>query len=164
MNNKNVLPGPIPFAWFTLLKTPETIILLLILLFFFAVASGQSGKITAEPALKVVRYGKEISLEKNNEIKITDLNIYYEKAGAYLAWNTKSPMDGGVYVIMQSQDGINYTYCYLIPSSRETGSHKYKLGSGNARCFYQVLHISNDNRYVLSDRKYPASYYASSAF
>lgn len=136
-------------------KSPETWFLLLALLCSFGagIAHGQE-------RMEAMRYGKEVILQKDPSTKISRVNIYYENNAMYLAWDRKDVTDTGVYVIMQSDDGVSFTYYAFIPCLKESEYFSYRLNMKNKRSFYQVLYISNHNTYTLSERAYPAIYYA----
>ena len=136
--------------------THATIVILimgLLLLFALSTMAQTSG------TMKAIRYGKEVTLTKDVAASIADVSAYYENGDVHLIWRAKNISESGVCVVMASDDGINYAYSYFIPTSKETKGFQYKIDSENKKAFYRVLFISNDNKYVLSERKYFSIYY-----
>ena len=102
---------------------------------------------------KATRYGKEVVLTKDKLVSIIEFISVTEGNTVLLKWETKNIPEKGVYAVMRSEDGINYSYVSLHLAVKGENSFVVQHDSGNKRSYYRVLYISEQNTFCLSERK-----------
>lgn len=103
--------------------------------------------------LTVTRYGKEVTLTKDRWMTIPEFTVVEDSSALRLKWKTKNIYGKGVYAVMHSEDGINYSYMFLLLAVKRENSLVIQNDCGNNPSFYRVLYISDRNTFCLSEEK-----------
>lgn len=119
-------------------------------LFLFAALSAVA---QTPETLTVTRYGKEVTLTKDRWMTIPEFTVVEDSSAVCLKWKTKNIYGKGVYAVMRSEDGINYSYMFLLLAVKRENSFAVQNDFGNKQSFYRVLYISERNTFCLSEEK-----------
>ena len=122
-------------------------------LLLFAALSTMAQTPEAPETFNVTRNGKEVVLTKDRWMKIADLSVVSDSSAIRLKWTTKNFYGKGVYAVMRSEDGINYSYMFLLPAAQGKNALVVQNDCGNRQSYYRVLYINERNTFCLSESK-----------
>ena len=112
-------------------------------------------KDNTQQGMNVIRYGKNVSLTKNNFVKINACAAIMEDDEVIIYWKVANQTEKGVFAVMRSDDGINYSCVHMmeIPSNNmENGHYTFEDCAGKCESQYKILFITADNTYTESDK------------